>query len=450
MTQLVQHSSRPIEYNINFSANGDTSWTCIAEGTIEIYAIESNNVDSFTVNGNDTLPVTIGAGVGFPVSITKTNDSETASIKLLARRPFKKTFNFNAPNYNAYDGRYIYVLLNDNTVLKLDSNLLLPSNYSGDGAWIVSPVVATINLPALPNGATYTAIQFVKNGGIEKIFLIGGEANSFKWYASFIRISDDTIWNMDFSVQDSYTQVMNSTLLYNSPGVILYDFLNEYLYIRSTQGSNGGTVLRVELDNLVYSNMGYSSFIYRNLGYQKPNPFQFSPYENQFINIGDLDFTTSRSHNYKIQQNNGNVFGYRFDINRRLSTGISFGQLNYFNEYGQHLSVVNWGGVGQYSCTDLKGFYRAQAAWMTYKNYFSITNWGTLSTQAGQTTHTTNYMSSLLNCNINSLFIGFECSSSFVFTNRMILFKEDQAPADFAYYDFATNMLGACSTQLLI
>src|SRR5690554_1516491 len=147
----VYHRTRDRIYKMNFSSVGETSWSFTAESDGEIYAVESNNVASYTINGaSRTLPFAINAGNSYAIVITKTNAGQAADITLKSRRAVDKTTTQNVPNFNIGDGRYLYALSKvSNKIYKLDVGLLVKSNYQGDGVWTIDPVVSEIDLPAI-------------------------------------------------------------------------------------------------------------------------------------------------------------------------------------------------------------------------------------------------------------------------------------------------------------
>ena len=230
-TQIVQHKSRDFDVVLNFPATENTlSWAFTAENDGEIYAVELVNVSSYQIAGSPVaLPYTVSAGSSYSVTIVKQTNGQPASISFNTRRAVNKALSIRVPDFGQYSGRYLYVLKNNNVVEKYDTELLKPSNWVGGEGYVINPIVATITLPALPNSAVYTGIIFVKNSNEEKIFVVGGEANSFKWYASYIRLSDDAVYNLGFSTQNSYTQIFNSALIYNSPKNIIYDYVSEII-----------------------------------------------------------------------------------------------------------------------------------------------------------------------------------------------------------------------------
>ena len=452
----VNHESKYIEYIINFSATENVLSDVLKSlNDGNIFEIVTTNIASFTFNGvtlTQPYNYAITSGVGYSVGIIKTTNGQVANITIRARQSVNKSITRSVVDLGNYDGRYLYVLLSNNTILKFDSSLLVPSNYSGAGAWIVNPVIATIALPTLPNSAVYTGIQFVKNNGIAKIFIVGGEANSFKWHASFIRCSDDAIYNLNFTTLNGYTTISNVIVDFNSPKNIVYDFVNELIYIKATWGGQGSTVLSFNLNTLIGTNLGYSGFVDGALNPNYTNQFQFSPIEQQFISKTDRSFIFNRTYNYKYGL--GDVFSYNFNNNRRISTGDTFGKILYYNEYGELVGGINPVTIGIWYCFDNKCFSRTNRVFITQGQAYSIVNLTAVTAKYRTTTlglaYPNDYIANLLQAYYANIYIGFCCTSVGILSTRMILFKEDQIDADFGIYDFASVVKGACTTQLLL
>ena len=455
-TQIVQHKSRDFDVVLNFPSTENTlSWAFAAENDGEIYAVDLVNVASYQIAGAPaTLPYAVTAGASYAVSIVKQTNGQPATISFSTRRAVNKTVSISVSDFGQYSGRYLYVLKNNNVVDKYDTELLKSSNWLGGEGYIVNPLVSTITLPALPNSAVYTGIIFVKNNNQEKLFVIGGEPNSFKWYASYILMSDDSVFNLDFSVQNSYTQIFNSSLIYNSPKNIVYDYVSEILYIKSTLGDNGVSVLEFRLNTLTAINLGYSSFADRYMQSEYTNQYQFSPIDMQFISVGDSSLINSRNYNYKIFQNNGNVWAYRFRDNTRLCTGESFGRIQVFNLEGNRIATYQFTISSVYSCFDIKCFDRANKVFLTHINRYSINDFTTLTSKIGITSLAlptpNNYIANLTNSHYSGLFFAFACTSGRILSTRMIIFDDSLTQADFAYIDFSTPIYGACTNQLIV
>ena len=455
-TQIVQHKSRDFDVVLNFPDTENTlSWAFTAENDGEIYAVDLVNVASYQIAGAPvTLPYTVSAGASYSVTIVKQTNGQTASISFNTRRAINKSISISVPDFGQYSGRYLYVLKNNNIVEKYDAELLKPSNWLGGEVYVINPLISTITLPTLPNSAVYTGIIFVKNNNEEKIFVVGGEANSFKWYASYIRLSDDAVYNLDFSTQNSYTQIFNSYLIYNSPKNIIYDYISEIIYIKSTYGDNGNSVLKVDLSTLSYTNLIYDRFVdvFMNINYT--NQYQFSPIDMQFISIGDSSLINNRSYNYKQFQNNGNLWAYRFSRNTRLCTGESFGKIREWNSGGESIAHYGFQFLPVYSCTDIKCFDRANKLFLTYLNNYAINNFTTLTSKIGTTSlalaSPNGYLANLTNSHYSGLFFAFACTSTRVLSTRMIVFDDSLTQADFGYINFSTPIYGACTNQLIV
>src|SRR5690554_15519 len=184
----VYHKSRDRIYKMNFSSVGETSWSFTAESDGEIYAVESNNVASYTINGNPvTLPFSITAG-DYIVSIVKTNVSQAADITLKSRRAVEKTTTQYVPDYSANDGRYLLCLLQDDTIAKIDTELLKSTNWDDSNkVYTVNPIAASLALP-LPiysEGSSHRFMQIVFNIADGYFYIIGGIGRTTgdgRWY----------------------------------------------------------------------------------------------------------------------------------------------------------------------------------------------------------------------------------------------------------------------------
>lgn len=183
----VYHKSRDRIYKMNFSASGETTWAFTAESDGEIYDVESNNVASYTINGGAvTLPFSITAGNNYNVSIVKTNVSQAADITLKSRRAVEKTTTQYVPDYSANDGRYLFCLLQDDTIAKIDTELLKSANWDDSNkVYTVSPIVASLALP-LPiysEGYSHRFMQIVFNIADGYFYIIGGIGGTTTDYA---------------------------------------------------------------------------------------------------------------------------------------------------------------------------------------------------------------------------------------------------------------------------
>lgn len=222
--------------DFRFTANGEISWSFTAEGDSSIYAVESNNVASYTINGVAvTLPYAVTNRSSYTVAITKTNAGQVADIQLKIWSGEDKTTTINVPDVGANDGRYIYCLAQaKDKVYVLDSNLLKGSNYLGGGSFTVTPIVAAIALPILPNSTAWAKIIFVIDNENPRILIISdGDSTDKKFYMSYIK-PDFTVWNLDETLQDAYSEYYDSGMGVNfeifQPW---YDYINNRVVFAS-------------------------------------------------------------------------------------------------------------------------------------------------------------------------------------------------------------------------
>lgn len=452
----VYHKSREHSITLNFAETENTlSWAFASESDGEVFDVSMVNVDSYTIQGAPVLvPFSVLAALTYNVGIVKTTAGQPASITFKVRREINKNTSISVPDFGIHTGRWLYILLDSGTqVLKLDSELLKPANYISDGAWTLSPIVETINLPTLPDGAVYTCLQFVKNNGEEKIFIAGGVANSFRIYGSYIKVSDDSVWNLELNAQDSFTymtEFLSPGLIYNTPKSTLYDFINEILYVKTQVGTNGYAAVRFYLNDLLYQREDNNSFNARYIDVNHQNIVQFNPILQRFISVGDTSLIESRNFNYKVSQNNGSKWGYRYDVNLAVSVAGSMGNIGHYNEFGVTLFSIG-SNYSVYGCTNIKAFHKQKSIFATYQNHFVIRKWDPLLNYQGQTLLATGQsISSLLGCTYSDLFFGFTSTSAGVLQSRLIVFDTSSVDVAFGYLDFASNVAAAQNNQLII
>ena len=455
----VVHSSKYIDYIFNFTATeNNLSWSLTSEGDGELFLNPltnglSTNVASFTVGGAaPTFPISLTNGASKSVTIVKTTNGQTASLTLRQRRATNKAVSYNVPDFGAYTGRYIYVLLNNNTVQKLDSQLLLPSDYAGTGVWTVYPVVATITLPTLPDGSFYSKIKFVTVGGIERMLLMSSNILSAgtRFHFSYIVVSNDTVTDLSGNLNTYTTQIIHGAAKYGNLLYCTYDYIRQYVYLITNSGSNGTAPIRLNLPTNTFTASVYS---------YTGDPLnilekQFSPIDLQFITVGDYDPSIPRVFNHKLYPNNGGIWGYRYRDNSRKCTGDVFGRIAFFNSFGAIIGGNNFGAIGVYACTELYGFDRTNTVFMSYIDNYSIVNLTTSSAKIRQTdkelASPNNYLLNLRQCYFSNIYVAFCGTSGRVLSTRMVVFKESETNADFGYLDFSNNVYSADANQLLL
>lgn len=223
----VRYDARDINYKLLFQPAGETAWSFTAESDGEIYAVESNNVASYTINGRSvTLPFALNAGNSYAIVITKTNAGQAADITFKSRRVNEKTIIQNVPDFQSGNGRYWYVLHSlDNKVSVLDSDLIKPSNYLGSGNFITSPIIKTISLPPLPIDFYFRDLFFAKNGNI---YLLTANKYGFKIFGCKI-MPDNNVYDFDNNI-DSVTEINVGANGDGSTSLLIYDYVANYAY----------------------------------------------------------------------------------------------------------------------------------------------------------------------------------------------------------------------------
>ncbi len=382
----VYHKTRDRIYKMNFSASGETTWSFTAESDGEIYAVESNNVASYTINGGSvSLPFSLTSGNSYAVAVTKTNAEQVADITFRSRRVIEKITSQNVPDFGAFDGRYLYVLNDENTLFKYDSDLLNLSNYEGSGVWTQNPLVAQINLPIPSN---YTIKWDHINFDDGDIIVWGRNLDASPSGARVCRVKPDD------SVYDYYENNLNEITV--APFSLNY---NERTYIqaignnyidghyalaqRATAGDISGQ--KVEKNDLSLTNTSSPRI-------SGSNAFQrifFDPYTKRFLGDGDFSveedrffnfmcFNTSRregailrstGYRYKSLTNNPGFIQVYDDTGSQVAN-LSSGSPYYGAVTAVHFSVdqiknrimgfpVNFGSVGRFFCHNLdEGLYR--------------------------------------------------------------------------------------------
>lgn len=348
----VYHRTRDLIYKMNFSSSGETAWSFTAESDGEIYAVESNNVDSYTINGvARTLPFTLNAGNSYAIVITKTNAGQSADITLKSRRAVNKTITKDVPDFNIGDGRYLYALSKvSNKVYKLDVSLLVKSNYEGSGVWTTNPVVSEIDLPVINDtegSGGWSDLCYLTS---TDIFVYGWSASEYSLYGCLISTSGadaDTVYNLDKSSigQASILSSMKHTHHKRDPNGIYYDFINNHLYAQY----NG-----VYWSTLCYDVNNLFSYLGNTPGSQTADVNQiklwFDPVEEHFVGMSDFVFRPEFRRFNSIYYNQ---FVYNCVVDRETNyrwkaNNNSYSRLYSFDNFGTivHAIVNDSAGVG--------------------------------------------------------------------------------------------------------
>lgn len=354
MTQVVKHKSRILDYEINYSADGGLSWSFIAEGDAEIYAVESNNVASYTINGGAvSLPFDLANDVTYTVEIVKSTGGQVADITLKTRRKIDKTKSFNVPDYSVYDGRYAYCLMESTGVINIvDTGLLVESNYSGAGAWITNPVISSFTMPSPPVDFSWRALCFVKLGNQNKLVVIAGKSGNLGVYGSIVQLDNgNAIYDLSETTLNGITTVYTPQTgpTYGAKNVS-YDFIKEQILIKCIGNTSGGQTdyTRAGYDfinkvNLIFSLVNFEST-------QENYPYGFNPFVERFTSSRtDLDLA-DRTYNYK-PLGPGGTAGYDIDTNTSFLIQANSNWFQFYNSDGQLVVSKNPGiQVRAYAC----------------------------------------------------------------------------------------------------
>ena len=435
---------------------GTTSWSFTSQHSGKLVKAVLSNVASYKIGGATVIyPYQLSNGTNYAVSVIPTNSSLPCSVKFYADGSDSFSTTFNVTNYSAGDGQYLYILNSLGTkVFKVDTALLTPANSSGAGTWIVNPLIKTITLPTLPSSAFYTSITFVKNGGVNKMFIQGSIPNSFKVYASFIKCTDDTVWDIPITTQNSSTLIYNSVLVYNSGANTIYDFINEILYISTTSGGNGGNVLQYALNTGVSTPLGYSNFAYVALGSASSwiRPFQFIPTLQCWSWMADFSLITNKYYNYKSGQNGGSVASYQSSLGTTdRNNGLLLTKAFYDNG-GAIISSITASGTltTQYGATEVICLDTIGKVFTVYVKSFSIVDYKGTSHGVGDAQFLESGATLLKSVMGSNYSLGYYALSSGTSSKRLLVFNTNQIPVQFAYLDLGENCAQMHANQLII
>lgn len=468
-TQTIYHKTRTRSFTLNFpSTENNLSWSITVENDGEFYDVVLSNIATYSINGvaqniSPTNTYSLTAGTSYGISITKTTNGQSSSITFKSRRAIDKTTSISVPDYGLYNGRYLYILKSNGIVEKHDTSLFTPANYAGAGVWTSMTLVSTITLPTLPNTAKYSTITFVKNGGVEKMLVHGCEINAYKCYASFIRLSDDTVWNLNFTTQNTYTQTVNSTAIYNSTYLkcAFYDYVSEKVIFHTTSGSQGYGSYSLDLTTLTPTLFTYSSSqqeLIANYSSIFPNYHRscsILPTESRYLNaITKFDFSPATFCAIKSLANTKNVV-YNRNINAIFSySDNSINRVREYNVAGNLLNVYQFstGTIsGQqpilgYNSNNNEYILIAQAVtnnnYSIYKKTAGTGAGYILQSPASGSTFGVCLMKSYYN---NNWYITGNLSSGL---RRLTVINSGQSTPDFGYLDVNNDIYDLATTQI--
>ncbi len=343
--ETIVHKSRDISYKFDFTADSGDSWTFLTEGDLEIYAIESTNVDESTILIQSTtlvMPKILSDGIYYSVKISRLQEGLAASLTLKCRRAVDKEKAFSLSSLFKYDGRYAYCLEEFNGVVhKVDTELLKASNYEGAGIWTLNPIITSINLPVLPAEHFWSSIGFVKSNDREKIICISGKDGLWDYSGCFIYVDNNEVYDLLEENHNAYsTYYYNDKPYYSYPRYFLYDYINERVFFRTIAGSAGYTQVEYNLLTHEKINNGYSTpFSAYNTQYNLARLF-FDPVRECFCEFRADVSPEQRLLNYK-----GNTVGCNtlYDIETGYTVGARFytSGVNVYNQYGRVVAGGN-------------------------------------------------------------------------------------------------------------
>lgn len=454
------HRSRRVTEDLQFTANGETSWSFVAEGDGEIFAVESSNVASYTINGGVvTLPFDLVNGNSYTVAITKTTSGQVADIQLKTRRAVDKTKTVNVPDLGQFSGRYLYLLNDNNQVEKHDTNNRQPANYIGGGTWNATSLVVTISLPVITD-VTWRDLCFVNEGSQGKVVVFGTHNTN----------AADTYWCIivNDQVYDLTETVINGSTNYNPVSasgvtvtrtVMFYDYMNQQVWACAT--SNVRPTFRYDFtdDTFAYygQNDSQASFINKAAPFRKQQGFVPETKEV----IGPFGLFNAKENINGIFTPDMQYGAYDIDLGYIYTTAsgtVNMNQLYTFNKQGQLVSLqsasptVSAANQGSwiYHKAMGEGFVSNQtftaAAFGIYKKSTSLFSLYTLTDSLG------------------SYYIQDRCGSAYSgiwmatqrevntdqISTRLFFMKSDQTPFDYGYEDFATNSIRAIVTDQLM
>ena len=461
--QKIQHKSRPDIYEINFPANESLlSWSFKNQADGEIYFIEGNNVSSVAIDGvnlalGSNLSFNVLSNKYYPFSINKTEVGKTSSLKLYVRRANIRFSSINIPDFVINTGRFLYILAQNNIVLKYDTELLKPSNYNGVGSFVLNPLIGEIVLPNVIDAQGYAFTALCETD--EDIFVLGSSNGALNSPTSlyFCKIkSDGNCYNLQNEI-NSVTSVFIGNPNARLPNNCIYDPISKCIFFKCKLDANiSYSLLRIDTQTGVFSNEEWIEWI-NVFPSTAVKSAQINPVSQVVIGIADHDLYLKRMLNYKITQNNGNKWGFTNKQGKGICVGSSLNMLNFYNENGLregNLKNTISGASSIHGCTQIKGFDNYAIA--SNANSFSV--WD-LQNNIGYTGDAIDGMASPNNYLFNftrhkhSNLISCLCgTSSFVGATRVLLFDMNLLPANpqFGYLNLPNNAYMIASNQIAL
>ncbi len=249
MSQVIQHKSRTVEYELNFQAQGETSWAFTAEGDGELFDVQLDNVASWTLNGSAvTLPFSLVNGNSYQVAVVKSVAGQSAKWVGKGRRSTNKTLTATPPDFSIYQNNRLAVLREGSIFELFDKEKLLPNNYdSANKVYLTTPLIHSVNLPTLPLATLeWSSVICYKNYYI----VVAGTKNTTDGnylYACKV-LPDGSVFSLTDEA-NTYTLIYEK---YNhNIGIIescAFDPVSEIIYV-AQRGGNGAEVKYFDANN---------------------------------------------------------------------------------------------------------------------------------------------------------------------------------------------------------
>jgi len=348
-TQVVRHKSRIVTEDLQFTANGETSWSFIAEGDGEIYDVLSNNIASYTINGGAiSLPFLLTDDNSYTVAIVKTIGSLVADIQFKTRRAVDKTKTVYVPDFSAGDASKLY-LVHPDSISILDNSDIINSS------------VVTVNLPSLPVTPYVNSWRVAGWLTDNRLLVFGCNSTNRELYGCFVNLSDNSVEDFD-GVADSYKVISNSAVESNNEYLWFdYDYINGIVYTREVNTM----AYAIDLSDNSITQVVNDTFQLQNNSIALPGA-QYDPIEDAFVGLVYYNWRTNKSktlaffnnatnqcffdrgRGYKMKKDNNNDGRiYFFDRNgnyvsgdsTNIAVGVMVGWM--FAESNKHIVICN-------------------------------------------------------------------------------------------------------------
>lgn len=321
--QKIEHKSRSYIPKIIFQSESETSWIFNSDGDGEIYDAITNNILSYTINGNVVhLPIVLENGKSYSISITKIDHSESADITFLTRRAMEKKVVINVPNYSVMPtDAHLYILLSQ-IVKVYNCNSLTPSNYLGAGSWSTTPLVRTINLPTSYNtqNITWYTINYDDGDMICWGSTYTGARVNNQHVVCRIKPNGDVYDYYENSLNEVSHFYTSSWVIYHVQAVTT-DFVGgNYIIHFNCYGGQSASLQKASKSNLTLTNSG----IMISGGYYH---LSYNPHKRRFVYYGDMDIENMAYVNFLVANNITNKGAY----SRQLASPIKCNVNTYTN-----------------------------------------------------------------------------------------------------------------------